>query len=275
MMKSRMKKSFNNQWPIVLVNGISSAGKTTIVQELLALQPHLFVLRIDDWFPAQIAAKAQSLGWQQGDSGAWEYITQQLTRTTGKHYFDIELRKEIFGTAYSFFEQAKEYSQSKPVVIDTVLEFEEEYVGFFDFFKHENFKKVLVYCPLPLMVERAASRSLMPDQSHQHSIFKSLQQFYAMYKIHDSVHDVALDTCRAEEMQELLNAVTHALIEHNTNESWHKKVIDFKHAFSAQFGLHTYGQMVIAPKHSYDLIINSGTQTPLLLAQRIAPLLAL
>lgn len=50
---------------LILLNGTSSAGKSSILHELTALRPDFIIYKADTWFPPEKIKKAEQLDWKQ------------------------------------------------------------------------------------------------------------------------------------------------------------------------------------------------------------------
>lgn len=256
---------------IVLLNGTSSAGKSAILEEFTKLEKDYIIFKIDDWFPSQIIKKAKELGWEENSGiDPWIFLHVYATKTTGNYYFDTELREKLFDSFGNFYQQIKELVQKENnVIIDIVLEHEKAYTEFFNFFNSFNVVKVLVYCPLDILVKRVAMRNKYGKLEERRMNFLSFEQFPAIYKIGQSGNAQIVDIAKSSEIKKALVDSIQDLIDNKIPDIYIPKLREFERKFIEQFNLNKQEEIALVPTHNYDLILNSSTNTPQELAAQI------
>ena len=259
------------QGTIVLLNGTSSAGKSTILQEFHRLEPAYKILKIDDWFPAILHARATELGWRSSSGqDPWLFLYDYLYRKTGKHYFATQAREALFNDSPKFFQVAQEIAlQGHNVIIDTVLEYEKEYTIFFEFFKHNTHVAVLVYCPLDVLLKRVQERNASGVADEERTAFQSFEQFPAIFKIQEHDFELPLDVVQTQVIEKSLERAMADLIDNNIPKAYLPKLKLFKKKFIQQFKLHECKEIILVPRHRYDFVCNSGKNSPQELARAL------
>ncbi len=249
---------------IILLNGTSSAGKSTLLKELLKLSPTLFQLKVDDYYAPELKKKAQELGWnEQLDGNPWLYLHRYLTKKTGNYYFDTEVREALFTEVPAYYPIAKSAAlEGKSVIIDTVLEYESSYQQFFEFFQHTKIISILLYCPLNVLLVRVEQRNKSGIPGEYRPAFLSFEQFPAMYKIQETDDEQVVDTIKTLTMMTALYTAIKDLIDQNIPKEYLPKLEVFKQQFIKQFKLDEKEEVTLVSRHRYDLIVNSFTSSP-------------
>ncbi len=249
---------------IILLNGVSSSGKTTIINEISNIDKSIKILKVDDWFPEVLNQKAESLGWKN-ESGIdpWLYLYDYVHEKTGKWYFNTEVRQILFDEATSLYQKAKDISSSgHNVIIDTVLEYDKEYKTFDDFFKNDRVLKVLVYCPMDVLLERVEIRNKSGIPEEYRTAFQSFEQFPAMFKVQEHLNEQVVDEIKSKVLKQTLEKSIQALIDNKIPEPYLPKLQDFKNNFIKIFKLDEQENIILVSKHEYDLILNSYKNSP-------------
>ncbi len=256
--------SFTNTGSIILLNGTSSAGKSTLLKQLIKLSPTLFQLKVDDYYAPELKKKAQELGWsEQLDINPWLYLHTYLTKKTGHYYFDTEVRKALFPEVPAYYPIAKSAAlDGKNVIIDTVLEYESSYQQFFEFFQHNKIISILLYCPLNILLDRVEQRNKSGIPGEYRPAFLSFEQFPEMYKIQETDEEQVVDRVKTSIMLSTLNTAIKDLIDQNIPKEYVPKLEAFKQQFIRQFKLDEKEEVTIVSRHGYDLICNSFTNSP-------------
>ncbi len=265
-----------NSGQILLLNGVSSSGKSTIIHEIHKINPDIKILKVDDWFPEILQKKAASFGWQAGsDAGPWLYICNHAHRTTGQYYFDTQIREMFFeGAAIEFYQKAKDIAKNQQnVIIDTVLENDREHKTFDDFFKIDKALKVLIYCPMNVLLERVETRNRLEIAREYRNAFQSFEQFPALYKLQEAKSETIVDIVEADVLEAALEKAIQELIKHNIPDPYLPKLSQFKIDFIKKFRLSEKKEVLLVAKHTYDLILNNFKETPVESAKTILKLL--
>lgn len=260
-----------NQKYIILLNGLSSSGKSTIINEISILHNDIGILKVDDWFPTIVHQKAESLGWTQEHTiNPWSYLHNYAYETTGTWHFDVELRALLFNEARGLYQKALDiHTDGRTVIIDTVLETHQDHLLFDNFFKHHNVLKLLVYCPMDRLLERVEKRNLSENISEHRTSFQSFEQFYALFKTQTHETEQTVDTVKSLALKGSLERSVQDLINNNIQNPYSVKLHAFKQDFIQQFNLATQENITLVTRHAYDCILYSHKDTPQELAKKI------
>lgn len=248
----------------MLLNGVSSSGKTAIINEMSKIDKNIKILKVDDWFPEVLNKKAKSLGWKK-ESGIdpWLYLYDYVHEKTGKWYFNTEVREMLFDEASDLYQKAKDVSfGGHNVIIDTVLEYEKEYRTFDNFFKNDKALKVLIYCPMDILLERVEKRNKSGNSEEYRTAFQSFEQFPAIFKVQENLNEQVIDTIKSSTLKKALEKSIQALIDNKIPEPYLPKLQDFKNNFINIFKLDKQEEIILVARHKYDLILNSYKNSP-------------
>ena len=256
---------------VILLNGTSSAGKSTILKEFQKLGNEYTILKVDDWFPEQVKKKAQELGWQEETSqDPWLFLCEYLHQKTGNYYFATEVRQELFGSSPAFFNKARDLSfAGQNVIIDTVLEYEQEYEKLFSIFKDPKPIMILVYCPMDILLHRVEQRNALGIVAEERVAFQSFEQFPALFKVQEHLEEQVVDHIQSVVMKKALDESIAWLIEHALPSGYVPKLEAFRKQFVEQFKLDDQDSISLVAKHRYDLVLQSGAKSPHELAQEM------
>lgn len=195
----------------------------------------------------------------------WLFLHDYFTEQTGKYYFDAP---------YDFYTLAKEVAlKGEQVIIDTVLESEAGYNAFCAFFKDVKTIKLLVYCPLDVLLERVEQRNKLGIPEEMRHAFLSFEQFPAIYKIQENSNDQAVDVAKSDVTKKALEAVIQELLDMGIPEVYVPKLKKFKQNFIKQFKLDDQKEVILAAKQHYDSILSTKSNSPYDLAKTIACLI--
>ena len=251
---------------VILLDGTSSVGKSAIIGEFKKLHPEYAIIKVDDWFPLDLTNVAQVYGWAQDSHlDPWTFVRNYLIEKNKTYYLDTEVRREMFASmpTRGYFEAAKKESlQGDNVIIDTVLEDMAQYQLFDKTFQGLPVTKVLVYCPLDILLERVEKRNASHDISEHRTAFLSFEQFPVMYKVQASANELLVDTVKTETMRQALDKAVQDLVATGIAEGYVLVLAQFKQRFVDHFELDTREDINLAPARAYDLVINSGVGSP-------------
>ncbi len=258
---------------VILLDGTSCAGKSAIIQEFKKLHPEYVVIKMDDFYPQDLIEKAQEFGWMQGAlTDPWEFIRTYLTEKNNRYYLDAQLRRELFsdGSGRHYLDEAKQKALvGRDVIIDTVLEDDIQYAIFTSTFQGLNPLKVLVYCPLDILLERVEKRNMSPDKTEHRLAFGAFEQFPELYKPQTDFAEQLIDTVRSEMLAQTFDKAMQDFIATGIATGYVPVLEAFKHRFIDHFGLATHVEVRLVSSRPYDVILNSGNETPRELAQKI------
>ncbi len=268
----------NKYGRIILLNGTSSAGKSAILEELNKIDSSFYILKVDDWWPPVMKAKAKELGWDENSQmDPWMYLYHYMAKKTGIWYFATEMREILFRDSASFYQLACDVAlRGQDVIIDTVLEYEREYKEFDTFFANKDMvvKKILVYCPLDILLHRVEQRNASGNPEEQRTVFQSFEQFPAIFKVQEHADEQVVDTVQSSVIKQTLDEAIAQLKKHGIPDPSLPRLEEFREKFIARFKLDEQKEIKLVPIHSYQLILNSRTETPAKMAQDIVRYIA-
>lgn len=265
----------NKHGRIILVNGTSSSGKTSILKNLEAITPMAQFLKVDDYYDAELIQTALNLGWKESSKiDPWLFLNQYLTHKTGKYYFDTEVREQLFTATDFFYSKAKSAAlHGKTVFVDTVLEYESAYQEAFNYFKNADFSMILIYCPMSIILQRVQERNGSGISSEHRSVFLPFEHFTTMYKVRETAQDPLVDTINTSTLKQALNTAIQELINQGIAKEYFPRLEQFKENFIAQFKLDQKLHVEITAQHKYiEIFKNDSPESPEIIAQQIKKL---
>jgi thymidylate kinase len=273
----RFIQSHSKPGMIILINGVSSTGKSAIIAELKKIHPEFKIFNVDETWPEQVKQKATSFGWNSSsDLDPWMYLHNYLIAKDGTHYLSTQVRQKLFDNFPTFYEPAKkEALRGIPVIIDPVFEFEKEYSVFADYFNDMPNIKVLVYCPMDILLSRVEKRNKSGIKDEERTAFQSFEQFPGNFKLQENADEPIIDVLKSSVLKKAFDDALQQLISNNIPAGYLPVLEKFKQDFIKQFMLNEKDEIIIVPKHHYDLILNSGNQAPKALAEQIGALIKL
>ena len=229
---SKQSKSEIKSGIVILLNGTSSAGKSTLVKELQKIYDQtLYVASIDDFM-----------------------ITREGYNPKTRYP--------------NFYNHIKEMALSgKDVVVDTV-QYQREYERYDEILKPCNVIKILVYCPLDGLIIHVQKRNQLQDPREKRTINAAFEQFLTLYKAKSSKTDIIIDQIAASKIKD---ALTKAQIMAKTLP-WRKCRKQYKtnRHFIKEFNLATSSQQIaLTPRQQWDFVINTGIDLPENVAQKV------
>ncbi len=253
----------------IVLNGTSSAGKSSIAAELQrSLDGPAQILRIDDIIYEEMIKKAKQLG----------YIKSTATHKAsleGIEKLPTDQKKEIFVDKTpdiwnKLYQQARDYSAANQhVIMDTILGKREEELN--DFLKMMNNLEamlVLVYAPLPVLQQRVSERNRTGGPGEQRSLFPTISQFHFLFRKPTS-GEVPLEVITIEKMGEVFATAREEEKDFQLFKNYSEQdVAGLQREFAKHFGSKN-GVMSLVPILEYDLVINSATCSPSACAAQI------
>lgn len=256
---------------IILLNGTSSSGKSAILNEFKKLRPDYVAFKVDDWFTATTIQMATERGWHADmQVHPWEYLRDYVNRETARLNFDIEVREHLFTGISSYYYTLQDLLRhGKNVIFDTVLECARDYTNFANCLQEFNCTKVLVYCPVDIILERIKMRNSSGIPDEYRFAFQAFEPFSAIYKLQEHEDEPIVDIVSSQSMRQALNIAIQQLIEAGIPEAYVQRLHEFERTFITTFKLDTQTHVKLVARHHYDLIINSAHASPAALAQQI------
>jgi len=286
-------KFYQQQKPheVILIAGTSSAGKTSIINELTkSIGKKYLVVKIDDFNTQEaLEQKVKTWGWDPKKSTLDDFMASYVVNKTGlgleqalSSQVGQAIHKETSDAMHAaFFKHVKHAATKSNIIVDTVFDTVNNFEQFLAIMRGNKITKILIYCPLDVIQERVDKRNLSGKPEEQRSTFQAFRQFAAMYKLHESPHDQIVDKISSEPILKSLKKAIDDIIQEleqtkPKNDLARAKLKGdiesvrlFYESFINQFKLNELQEIVIVPMRHYDLIINSKTDQPRENAQKI------
>ncbi len=259
----------NTPW-ILILNGSSSVGKTTIAREYISTyNTNAKLLQIDTEIIPVFIEALEKHGYhynQKIDFWTWfENLTADIKEQINSY------EKELFIEAYRrMIEKAKEfYGKGINVIIDAVLlEYEgESYTCFKKAFEDLQTFFIFVYAPINKVLENVTSRNIPGEAAEKRSVLDPFALLFGHLckKCNSQSHDI-LEILTKQQLDDLFDKLK-ALIDQEPHVKSHKltelerfeKMVNIVN----QKFLNQHEQTIgICPKYSYDLILDTGITSP-------------
>lgn len=210
---------------IVLLNGTSSAGKSSLAEAMVQESKTKYDIISFDEFRRTYEEK------------------HRLTRWGYKEYNDVMV---------GLYRQAKaEADAGKNIIIDTV-EFDRGYDTYCEILDCPKVIKAIVYCPPEHLLKRIEKRNGAGVPSNRRPVLLSFDQFVQMYKPQSSPQELVV----ARTSTSVLRA---ALVEagQKAGNAGRKQYQALYKDYVKVFGIDQDRDLVIVPKGSYDLVVNT------------------
>lgn len=264
-----IKRSSPKAGTVVILNGTSSAGKTSIINELKKIYGTAYAVIDIDTFTGSYTAShpiSEQLESEDLDEKAKKSWLKDYQRTFVDSFYTL-IRDEAL----------KGYN----VLVDTVPVLEnarEEYEQVSRILKDVKTIRVLLYCPLDITLARVEQRNLTGIPEERREVTPPIRQYRSLYKPQESESEQVLDTISSKDMKQLLRSAINSSMKALPEELKDKvaevaKVLeDGYKEFVQQFKLDELEEVAVVSKQPHDLILNCR-HTPIELAQKIAEFL--
>ncbi|MBU4270169.1 GNAT family N-acetyltransferase [Candidatus Dependentiae bacterium] len=288
--KSKKKKLENKKGTIVILNGTSSSGKSSIAKifkekygyEYFSFD-NTFYNSAAEWFEQRVLKlEKKYIKLPRNNPDA-------ITRDTQKIIDKLKLKEEDYDFGVDFtknqyvefeinvflktLEDAKQYSLAgKNVVVDVVWDnfrYKEKLDGF-------DYITVLVYCKLDKLLDRVRTRNTI-SEVEQRSFKQAFSTFEDFYKERGFESEILLDQLSRNDFEKACELVKSDFridkkIELNEESNFKKdKYNEFINKIKINFGFDNkeIESVKITPKLSHDLIVNTGEFEPDVCAENI------
>ena len=274
--KSKKKSLEIKKGTIVILNGTSSAGKSSIARVLKDKYAYEY-LELDEYVPNLMADLLELQVFQKSNktikiprddvrNEIEKYYTQEnyFKDKFGldiKDYIDFEAFEEesVAPAENKMIEDAKKFAnQGKNVIIDTFFcEGMGDYNNCRMGLKDYNTKSILVYLPLKDLISRVAIRNKKAETEkkpwEKASILNCLEQFGETYKKQDKSDAIIVGDLFRENLKYVCELTKK---EYDFGDKFDEFLKNQENLFG--FVEEKVETVKITPKLSYDLIINSG-----------------
>lgn len=212
---------------IVLLNGTSSAGKSSLAEVMVKESKTKYEVISFDEFRRSYEAN------------------HRLTRWGFKEYN---------GVMVSLYRHVKEQSEAgKNVIVDTV-EFDRYYDKYCDILNCSNVIKAIVYCPPQDILKRIDRRNNSGIPFNRRPVLLAFQQFLEMYKPQSSPDELVVERTSTTVLRA---ALAEAGKKANSPAKYQALYKDYVNVF----GIDQDQKIIILPKGKYDLVINTRANT--------------
>ena len=259
-------KSTKNSAQVIVINGVSSAGKSTLADSIKkASNNDSCVVRLDDYFSKIISNHAKLCGWApQNPVAEWEFLKDFYTKKTGHLIFDYQIRTDFLDYAPFYEAIAAACKKYELVLIDAIIESKKQYDEIEKIIQGLKVTRKLVYCPLEVVAQRIQNRSDMASFSTQGGISLSIfESFMAMYSpIKTDVNQKKIASLERSSIKKLLNESISNALHLATEESFTETkeyTRELKKRFLSHFKLSSQQNIVdLYSAFSFDELIVSS-----------------
>ncbi len=229
---------FNKQTTgtIVILNGTSSAGKSSIIKVLHpTYQNSCIFVSLDDFIKTyMIKCSFQEIEW------------------------DL-----LFN---AFYKHAKQLSKNNTTMFIDTVQFDAHYDHYSSILGQQTIK-ILVYCPLDAVIDHVEKRNNSSDKDEKRTINQAFDQFQNIYKRQDSPNETVVDRIQTSSMKHALQIAEQEVQQlmkeaGKSPEEIKKNIQSFVKPFVEQFKLDTLDEITLTTIHPWDLIINSSINSP-------------
>jgi chloramphenicol 3-O-phosphotransferase len=215
------------QGRIVLFNGTSSAGKSSLAEVLVAESPRKFeVVSFDDVYHSY-----------RKEHGITRFNPQQYRQFLTALYRRARSRADA----------------GRNVIIDTV-EFDLDYDRYCEILNCSNVVKAIVYCPLDQILPRIDRRNSADDPSGRRPVLLAFQQFVQMYQPQSSPDELVVERTTT-------TRIRNALVEAGQKAASRQQFQTLSNQYVKAFGIDRDRELVLVPKGKYDLVLDTRANT--------------
>jgi chloramphenicol 3-O phosphotransferase len=253
---------------VVILNGTSSAGKTSIINELKKVYGSTYeVVDIDTFTSSYISS--HPISEQLESEKLDEKVKKQLAEAYQRTFID------------SFYSSIKDKAlKGHNILVDTVpvLDSTIEYEQISNILKGIKTIKILLYCPLDITIARVKQRNLTGLPEEHREVTQPIGQYQLLYKPQETKSEQIIDKISSKETKQLLRSAINSFMKALPDELKNKvdevtKGLDRSYQeFVQQFKLDELEEVAVVSKKPYDLILNCKN-TPTQLAKEIMKIL--
>ena len=243
---------------VVLLNGTSSAGKTTMLNELKKIDDTIKVISFDGfWGPYTKAHPTDELDELAKIARIDENAKQKLNK----------LAEAYVRNAFdSFYAQIKDEAlKYNIVIVDTVIEDVKEFDKLAQALGGIPLTNVVLYCPLDITLERLRQRNIAGIDPRDFR--QPVSQYKLLYKPQEQPSEVVVDTIISKDLKQLVRAGIDEYLKNPPEDLKDqidlvaKELEDLYKDFVKHFKLDDLEKVVIVPVRPYALILNCKKST--------------
>lgn len=245
---------------VVIINGSSSSGKSSLINEFKKIQQAYEVVAIDDFGPSYEASHPTLE--EPVDEAIKKEMREQRARGFIESWYGLIRDKALSG---------------RNVLVDTV-DSDIDYEQKSEIFKGLTTIKVLLYCPLAVTITRVEQRNLSGVATEGRDKLLPLEHYLELYKPQESESEHVLDTISSKDTKQLVRSAIDAFMTSLSEKVKGKRAEIAKEAeelytkFVSHFKLDNLEEVAIVSKQPHDLILDCR-HTPQELAQEVAKVL--
>lgn len=230
----RHPKHMKKAGTIILFNGTSSAGKTTLIKALHAMYDNFEIASLDEY--------------------------------TKTHQFNgfADLRYHRF---YDMINSKA--AAGKNILIDTVL-YHKNYKKYDGMLKKHGvrFIKILVYCPIDCLLAHIQQRNQSGNPMEHRTINQAFRAFLALYTMQTYKNNACIDTIHSQNVCIALKKSMQMV--NNWSEKQKKRQKKINKKMAHQYNVDTPHTIFLTPAHPWHLVVNTSLQSVETIAQQIA-----
>jgi chloramphenicol 3-O-phosphotransferase len=251
----------------VLLTGTSSAGKTSTTKALKKQYGDSYtIINYDDFLDGKDWEKikealALKWGWDNAsgvDLGSFiESYLNDSTKVEDRKVFENALN----GGGVQYIQERA--LLSKNIVVDTTQAY--VYENFSTIISADRFIKVLLYCPLSMIGQRIEKRNASGDFDEFRDLWQPFLAFPDVYKIQESADEIVVDTIvYSDQLKQLLISGIEGVKKCHFSAYDSPEELKAFETFYADFlkKLEDHHEVVITTRIPFDLVINTGTNSP-------------
>jgi predicted kinase len=262
-----------NNGIIVLLNGVSSSGKSTLLSALYEINKSYKAVKVDSWFSSVLIKKIFQFGWDCNTHiDQWFFLHSYSQKEASEKIFSDKFFQELLPYYNAFYLQAEEIaSRGYTVIIDSVFPFEPDNKMFRHIFKQYTPLKVLLYCPVSTILARVEQRNQSNKLQEMRTALQSLEQFAKLFKVIESTCGIKhyIDNVCTHSMKQSLEQSIAYIASHIREQKNLYSLEDFKQQFIQQFDLNKSKKIILSPQHTIDFLCMSEHYSPQELALQL------
>jgi len=256
---------------VIILNGTSSAGKSSITKQMLAmLGKNWEAISIDDYITDEFFRRyPQALLSNANVEG----ICLKIFQSSGVGNF--LMNGNVLAAMADYVHHC--CSEGKNIIVDVVL-YEKNYTSFLNALRDCNVRHCIVYCPLPELVRRVSVRNerasckdaTILEKMERRDLARAVRRFGTLYT-YGATHSI--DRLTDTDREAVLSLVQKDYADSSLTSEGKQSFEQFYAEFEKNIGSNRAGY-TIQPVLPYDFIVNSGLYNQYECACRIVDYIA-
>ena len=255
---------------VILLNGTSSAGKTTMLKELVKIDDSVQVVSFDGFFWGSYTKTHPTAELDELAKIARkdETANQKLNKLV-----EVYMRNAVDSFYADIRQKALKY---KNVVVDTVIDDVKEFDKLSHVLGEVKLVNVLLYCPLDVTISRLRQRNIAGIEMRDFRL--PVSQYKLLYKPQEQPSEKIVDTILGKDIKQLVRAGIEEYLKDPPDDlkdqvdALSKELEELYKGFVKHFKLDELDKVAIVPVRPYDLILHCE-KDPQKLAQELAQLI--